>query len=208
MKAIFLLATLLLNGTPPPAIPCHPKIAIDIGAIHNPPSVNADFNREQLLDLAQKMHRMGKHMPLGFYFGRFGYTINVHLVSPRTDCPTGVAIALTMGLFDRHIEIANDIPRGSCLYQTVLAHYRRHADADDRVFSQYALSVERALHNAPSNEILGNPPAATSAQKIKRSIRSIVEAALTSYNADRGATSNAVDTPHEINQFAHSCATN
>jgi len=185
-----------------------PKVAIDIVALHNPPTLHSEFSLQQLRDIAHRTRRGGKHEPLGYYFGKFGYTIDVRFPPPGADCPRKIAITLTMGLFDRQIEVAGDLPEGRCLYRIVLSHYRHHAQADDVVFSRYARRVTLALHAAPTRQIAGTNPSSADIDEIKRNIESSVETALSSFNDDRDAAEAAVDTPAEVDRLAHACAVN
>lgn len=183
-----------------------PKIAIDIVAIHDPPALHSDVTLQQLREIAEKTQRGGRHQALGYYFGKFGYTIEVRFAPPDAACPDTIAITVTMGLFDRQVEVAKDLPEGDCLYRTAVVHYRRHALADDVVFSHYARIVSRALHATPSRLIAGASPA--EGDQIKKNLVSVIEAALSPFTGDRDAAQVAVDTPAEVDRLAHACATN
>jgi len=204
---IFSIALLLLSASARAEV-CltEPEVTIDIVALHDPPTLHSEFSLQQLRDIAQSTHRGGKHEPLGYYFGKFGYTIDMRFAPAGLDCPETIAITLTMGLFDRQIEVAGDLPEGRCLYRTALLHYRRHAQADDDVFSRYARRVTLALHAAPTRQIGGPNPSPADIDKIKLNIESIVEKALSSFNDDRDAAETAVDTPAEVDRLAHACA--
>ena len=130
--------------------PAEPKVTIGIVALHDPPTLHSELTLQQLRDIAQRTHRGGEHEPLGYYFGKFGYTIDIRFPSAGADCLKEIAITLTMGLFDRQIEVAGDLPEGRCLYRAALLHYRRHAQADDVVFSRYAPRVTLALRATPT----------------------------------------------------------
>jgi hypothetical protein len=206
---IFSIALLLLLAAARAEVcTTEPKVAIDIVALHNPPTLHSEFTLQQLRDIAHSTHRGGKHEPLGYYFGKFGYTIDVRFPPPGVDCPKEIDITLTMGLFDRQIEVAGDLPEGRCLYRTALSHYRNHAQADDVVFSRYARRVTLALHATPTRQIAGTNPSPADIDKIKLNIESNVEKAISSFNDDRDAAEAAVDTPAEVDRLAHACALN
>ena len=206
---IFSMVLLLLSASARADVcQAEPKVTIDIVALHNPPTLHSEFSLRQLRDIAQSTHRSGKHEPLGYYFGKFGYTIDVRFPPAGMDCPETISITLTMGLFDRQIEVAGDLPEGRCLYRTALSHYRYHAQADDVIFSRYAGLAARALHATPARLIAGPNPSPADIDKIKLNIESIVEKALSSFNDDRDAAEAAVDTPAEVDRLAHACAVN
>ena len=184
-----------------------PKIAIDIVAIHDPPALHSDVTLQQLHEIAEKTHRGGKHRALGYYFGTFGYTIEVRFAPSDAICPDTIAITITMRLFDRQVEVAEDLPEGDCLYRAAVVHYRRHALADDVVFSHYARIVSRALHATPSSLIAGAPPSPAGADQIKKNLVSVIEAALSPFTGDRDAAQAAVDTPAEVDRLACPCTT-
>ena len=204
---IFSIALLLLSASArAEACLTEPKVTIDIIAIHDPPTLYSEFTLQQLRDISQNTHRGGNHEPLGYYFGKFGYTIDVRFPPAGMDCPETIAITLTMGLFDRQIEVAGDLPEGRCLYRTALSHYRHHAQADEVIFSRYARLAARALHATPTRQIAGTNPSPADIDKIKLNIESIVEKALSSFNDDRDAAQAMVDTPAEVDRLAHACA--
>jgi hypothetical protein len=206
---IFSIALLLLSaGARAEVCATEPKVAIDIVALHNPPTLHSEFSLQQLRDIVHSTHRGGKHEPLGYYFGKFGYTIDIRFAPAGMDCPETIAITLTMGLFDRQIEVAGDLPEGRCLYRIALSHYRHHAQADDVVFSRYARLSARALHATPTRLIAGTNPSPADIDKIKLNIESIVEKALSSFNDDRDAAEAAADTPAEVDRLGHACALN
>jgi len=210
MQVIIISIALLLLSVGARAEVCttEPKVAIDIVALHNPPTLHSEFSLQQLRDIAHSTHRGGRHEPLGYYFGKFGYTIDIRFAPAGMDCPETIAITHTMGLFDRQIEVAGDLPEGRCLYRIALSHYRHHAQADDVVFSRYARLSARALRATPTRLIAGPNPSPADIDKIKLNIESIVEKALSSFNDDREAAEAAVDTPADVDRLAHACAVN
>ena len=205
---VFMILLLLSANARAERCPAEPKVAIDIVAIHDPPSLHFEYSRRQLRDIAQSTHRKGKHDPLGYYFGKFGYTIDIRFTPAGAGCPERIAITLTMGLFDRQIELAGDLPEGRCLYRAALSHYRHHAEADDAIFSRYARLAAWALHTTPTRQITGTNPSPADTDKIKLNIESIVEQALSPFTNDRDAAQTSVDTPDEVDRLAHGCAMN
>ena len=179
-----------------------PAITIDLLAVHNPPIIRSDFDTKQLEALATKSGLLRKHPPLGFYAGLFGYTIDVRFGRDANSCIRIVSIRLNMQLFDRRIEIADDLRREPCRYQLVLDHYKRHAAADDQVFSVYARRVEQALRKAPSEQILKGD-----SSSIKQAVAELAERALASFGAARDAIRDSVDTPEEVAKLVHGCST-
>jgi hypothetical protein len=205
---VFIVLLLLSANARAEVCTAEPKVSIAIVAIHDPPTLRFEYSRKQLRDIARSTHRGAKHEPLGYYFGKFGYTIDMRFLPAGADCPERIAITLTMGLFDRQIEVAGDLPEGRCLYRAALSHYRRHAQADDVTFSRYARLAARALHAVPTRQIAGTNPSPADTDRIKLNIESIVEKSLSSFNDDREAAQIMVDTPAEVDRLAVACTVN
>ena len=54
-----------------------------------------------------------------------------------------------MKLVARHIEVAQELKYGPCKFGRVVAHYQRHAEADEAVFDGYVLLVTTTLSHTP-----------------------------------------------------------
>lgn len=203
---IAVLAAITVLATTASGCIQQPAIDFDVAAIHRPPSVRTDFDLKQLTAMAAATHRRGKHDPLGFYLGTFGYTIDVQFDRDEERCVREVAIRMAFSLIDRRIEIARDLREHPCLYKAALAHYMRHANADDRVFSQYVRRVEQALRTTPNEEILDSPSTdGLDESRVKAAVTRITEEVLAPFSAARDAAPDAVDTPLEVERLSSAC---
>lgn len=63
-------------------------------------------------------------------------------------CATIVQLRLEFGFPERTVYIPNSYKRGSCEYDAVLAHERRHLEANDAALQKFAPQFESAVENA------------------------------------------------------------
>jgi len=205
MQALFstvhLLATMIAASCP-----AHPSVTIDVGAVHRPATVHEDFDTRELARMASVAARKGKHDPLGAYLGTIGYTLGVSFARGRDHCLTGVTIRVVLTFTDHRIEIGRDLRRVPCLYEAALAHYIRHANADDQALSLYARSVRGVLGAAPDRDVFEPGPNGLDEDSVKSAAKSLVDGALAKDDAKRDAMIAAIDTPEEVERLERSCS--
>ena len=121
-------------ASPIAACPPEPRLDVAVLAEHFPPAVRSSYTFDELNELAARMGRQGRHAPLGFYVGTFGYTVSVEQVagSGSAHCDGAIRVQVRLLLGERLVEVGTD---GPCRPEAVLSHYLVHADQDDRLLS-------------------------------------------------------------------------
>ncbi len=185
---------------PVAACPGPARAAFDVVAVHGPVDMSADMTLKQIAELAERTGRVGRHKPLGFYIGDFGYTVNAE-IGPRgeADCSEPVHVTVTVMLANRHIEIGKELAAKPCLFSVVRDHYRRHAASDDAVLTEFAQALETALRRVPLPP-LGHDPAAADEdrRKMEQIVSSMADDGIKSLDTARANARDGVDTADEI----------
>jgi hypothetical protein len=111
---------------------------------------------------------------------------------------------VTLKFTNRHIEVAQVLRDHPCKFARVVAHYQRHAEANEAVFARSAVTA--TLSHAPATSFFGDLPAGYSRNQIVLAVQSIIEPVLTAMNADRASARGEVDTPAEVTLRESVCA--
>jgi hypothetical protein len=200
----------LLSALPPPALvagcatPPHGKVVvlagIDAWDIH--PTVDtAELNR-----MAKETGLGGAHPAYGIYLSTIAYAVTTEIGNAAQDvCQGPVDIRVTMRLTNRHIEIAKDIPEGSCRFARISVHYRHHAEADEAVFQRYVLKLTATLGETKMAALIGTAGPDDAPARITAAIDAMIEPVLTSMDAARSTARKAVDTPGEVEKLEAPC---
>jgi hypothetical protein len=200
------LALALPTFGPLPICDGTPHVSFDVTASHGPIAQASDFSLAQLRNLAKQIDRIGKHPPWGFYYGAFRFTVHAEADPARQGCPDGLRIAVNVLLFDRQIELARELDSQPCLLALVREHYAKHAALDDTLLTDYANALEAALREVPLATLKGESPASQILpEQIESEVHEIVSSGLASLDAARKRTSDAVDSPEELNRLAAAC---
>jgi hypothetical protein len=182
--------------------------AIDVVVVHGPADTGADLSLAQISEMASRTGRGGKHAPVGFYVGSFGYTVRVD-VSRRdnAECPGPVHVTVTLALTDRHIQIAKEWAANPCTFAAARDHYLRHAAADDAVVSQFARALEAASRQVPLPPPTRDPASAEEDRRaVERAMAAMVDRGLESLGRARADARDSVDTPDEVRKLSDACA--
>lgn len=182
-------------------------VAFDVLALHGPVHEATDFNLAEIGELANRTGRLGKHAPLGFYFGSFGYTVGVDISAlSETTCSEPVHVTVTLMLFDRHIQIGKEIVAESCLFALAADHYRRHAAADDAILSESVKALDVTLQQVLLPELQHDAASVDKdRQRLQDAITVAVDHTLVPVHALRADAGNQVDTPEEVRKLLGPC---
>ena len=170
----------------------------------DPPAIRTDFGLEEIAARAKRAEQTPPHRPLGFYLGRIVYKIDWRPYS-ADGCAERFQAVAALALTDRRIEIGRELESNPCLYGEAVAHYARHAAADETAFQKFATEIENLVRAS-----LLEPPGADAAQRsrIEEAIRSVIDAELKPLNRARSRIQDTVDTKEEIEKLKGSCAGN
>lgn len=176
------------------------RASFDVAAVHGPVSTSTDLTLAQISELADRTGRVGRHPPLGFYIGTFGYTVSTD-ISTRTegDCSKPVRVTVTVMLANRHIEIGKELTASPCRFSVVLDHYQRHAASDDAALTDFARGLTAALPHIPLPPLSHDPALAEEDRRsTEQAVEEIVGHRLKSLDADRANARDSVDTAEGI----------
>ena len=174
------------------------RASYDVTAAHGPVTISTQLSLRQITDLASRSGRIGKHAPLGYYIGTFGYLVSVHLdARSETDCSVPVQVAVSLMLVNREIGIGKELLEQPCLFDLARAHYGHHAAADDAALSQLVVGLKPVLERLALPELRGSAAfAEQDRERVEVTVRTAIDRLLQPFDAARAP--DRVDTPAEI----------
>jgi hypothetical protein len=142
-----LIAALTLSAVPagaaPACPPSRPEVTVTLAIAE--PSVDNTQPQPALQKLAGKGHLYGRTQGLYRADLEVGWRANVH---HDAACRWIEAVTVTINIPARVIYIAHERPPGSCPYESVLAHERKHQAADEAVLAEHRPRIKRAAEEA------------------------------------------------------------
>lgn len=188
------------------ACPAAP-IRVEVNFRVSPVAVSTDLTFQEISALAKRARQPLRHPPYGFYLQRIADRIEVKTVSGSglEPCIAAFRVNVDLALVGRRIEIASDLKQDTCLFHTALEHYRRHAEADERVFRNFAIKLSDRMQA----NLAGNSTTALAAKDLRaRYVAGVFESLLKVFDRDRQRATNAVDSASEVDRMRHpSCLT-
>lgn len=174
------------------------RASYDVTAAHGPVTISTELSLRQITDLASRSGRIGKHAPLGYYVGTFGYLVSVHLdARNETDCTVPMQVAVSLVLLNRQIGIGKELLEQPCLFDLARAHYGHHAAADDATLTELLVALKPVLERLALPELRGSVAFAEQDRKrVEMAVRRAVDGLLQPFDAARAP--DLVDTPAEI----------
>ncbi|SEE38125.1 hypothetical protein SAMN05519104_5944 [Rhizobiales bacterium GAS188] len=164
-----------------------------------PVTSRTDFSLDEIAARASRSRQASGHRPLGFYIGQVIYKIAWHEgPASAADCPNVLQAVAALSLTGRRIEIGRELAGNPCLYQRALAHYGRHATADEAAFERFAEDIETILNRPGSTPDSRHLNDAGHNHVLEDAMRSVIDAALGPLAEVRAMVQNSVDTPSEI----------
>lgn len=174
--------------------------AFSVVAEHHPPTVQSSYSSDELLSLATKSGLVGRHPPLGFYAGTFGYALDFAEVG-QDGAPCRGTVTVRMFLARRVVEVAADSP---CRPQAVAAHYGLHARKDDLLLSRYAAFARTMLDGMVDGGAFSNF-GTWPRDVLMRSVSAAMDDLLQPYDRERKEALASADTEEELAQLAKAC---
>ncbi|HEX7966808.1 MAG TPA: hypothetical protein VF502_01210 [Stellaceae bacterium] len=110
---------------------------------------------------------------------------------------------------ERRIFIVRARPPGTCWYDSVLAHERKHQATDAAVVAEYAPRLEREIARAisalPAGALVPVGQAAAAQRRLVAPVQAAIKHVLDALDAARRARQAAIDTPQEYRRVAAAC---
>lgn len=174
------------------------EVTIDVQA--GEPAIDNSLPQPALQQIAGSAHHAGH--TLGLYNAKLKATWRVGLRQRRDEqgtCHWVTRVALTLALAERRIYVVRERRPGTCAYDAVLAHERKHQAVDDALIRDYVPRLRRAIEAALP------PGAAASEQTLIQPIGAALKRELAAMSAARAARQAAVDSPHEYRRVRAAC---
>jgi hypothetical protein len=215
LRSIASLAALLLAAALPEA-PAHaalacpsstPAIAVTVTA--GAPHIDNTLTQPALQQLAGKMHHGGR--ALGLYRAQLEVqwrTSTAWRSSGAEACHWIDRVAIEITMLDRVIYIVRARLPGTCPYESLLAHERKHQAVDDAVIAEYRPLLERAAERAaaavPAAPVPVDQGEAAEA-RLTAAVETALQSAVKAMQETRAARQAAVDTPAEYRRIRAAC---
>src|SRR5216683_2229798 len=119
------------------------------------------------------------------------------------------SIAIDIVAPERAIFIIRERRPGTCWYDSVLAHERKHQATDDAVLAEFAPRLEhavaRAIAGLPETAPVASAEAAAAQQRLMAPVEEAVRRELDALEAERRARQALIDTPREYRRVGAAC---
>jgi hypothetical protein len=174
------------------------------------PTLDNSLWQPQLQDLAGKEHHGGRTLGLYRMEMRSGFRASIR---SRQDggwiCLWIEKVALSLTVSPRQIYVVRERAPGTCPYNAVLAHERKHQAVDDELFNQSVPWLRHRIEKAVLNLPHGQPVPASEVAAIQARLNKIMSDTVTSAVADmmaeRKLRQSRVDTPGEYQRVGAAC---
>jgi hypothetical protein len=184
-----------------------PAVRLDVSA--PPPALDT----MPLADLRRMSRDLGEHMQtLGLYKAELHAEMGMEFTTAaaRGSACIGLrTVTIDVRLAERRIYLARELPRGSCRYETTLAHERQHARIDDTILARELPALKAAIARAAAeNAAVGPFPAAELqshradiGERLQRAFRHEIDRV----HALRRREQGAIDTPDAYRRESERC---
>jgi hypothetical protein len=163
---------------------------------------------------ASKTRQTASSHTLGLTSHTFDYNVETKwmtVTDSKHVCNAIAEIVITVGLSKRVVDIAADLPQGTCIHGEVLAHEHRHVKTAEDVLVAGTPSVSAALSGAASQlrpalfRIGDDAAAAEWRGKSVEWIRDRVGTAVGAMNKEEARRQELIDTPEEYKRLGTVC---
>lgn len=162
---------------------------------------------------AQSRDGLGEHDQIfGLYKAELRAGLRAQYASRddgKTGCIAVRAVIIEAQLAERRIYLARELKRGSCRYETTLAHEQRHARIDDALVPREFLVLKQAIARAAmENGVVGPVPVGDMAahrDDIGERLQRVMRQELERIGEIRRREQGAIDTPEAYRREAARC---
>jgi hypothetical protein len=199
--AVAVAAAAVVPARAAPACPAsNPTVTVELNLVE--PVLDNTLPQPKLQQLAGQHHHYGH--TLGLYQAQLevGWRARVRRSEEgREACAWVDEILITVAMPKRTIYIIRERRPGSCPYESVLAHERKHQATDEAVLAEYRPRLQRAAEEAAASLPRRGAPATQLtvplAAAMKRAFAALTEA--------RTERQSAIDTPAEYRRVRAVC---
>jgi hypothetical protein len=185
--------------------------AVTVTVDEPPPAIDNTLTQPGLQKRAGKFNHAG-HAMLGLYSAEFMVswrTITAWQSLGSEACHWIDRVTIEIAVTHRKIYVIRARRPGTCLYDSVLGHERKHQAVDDGVVAEYrerfAQAAERAIAALPPPAPVALGEGKAAAARLTAAVEKALRASVGAMNAARDARQAAVDTPSEYRRVGAAC---
>jgi hypothetical protein len=210
--SLVLCAAILVAASSAVAQPICPKQTADVRIELNVRAPNIDNTLPQpaLQGLAGMHHHDGR--TLGLYRTELKMSSTAHLAQHQTGdevCVGVDRVTVRISMLLRTIYIIRAQQPGTCGYESVLAHERKHQAADDAILAEQVprlrIEIADALAELPPRDSVPMDKAADASAELSKLIATVVKRSTSALFAARAARQAEVDNPQEYRRVRAAC---
>jgi hypothetical protein len=209
IAALSLIA--LFRVLPAQALTCpasEPAVSIALSVAE--PALDNSLPQPALQELAGAYHHGGRTQ--GLYRAEIG--ARWHLAIGRRDgggetCRWIKQVKIELRLDQRTIYIVRQRPPGTCAYDSVLAHERKHQATDEALLAAHrpriAAAAQSAIRALPTAAAVPRDAGAAEEARLLGVVSAAVKRGLAALNEERRVRQQAIDTPEEYRRVRAAC---
>lgn len=174
------------------------------------PTIDNSLTQPRLQELSGKAYHDGHTM--GLYRMELQYGIEAVVMAQESAaglCQWIERVTVRVVLSPRQIYVVRERKPGTCPYDAVLAHERKHKAIDDEVFRNSAPRLKRVLESA----IAGMPPEdpvppaeeAVNKRRLVAPLREVFQSAVDEVMVERNVRQTHLDNPGEYRRVGAAC---
>lgn len=211
MRVIAALALVALAAVPAEAVTCpasQPRVRLSLDVAT--PDIDNTLPQPALQRLAGAGHHRGRTQ--GLYRGGIRTRWQTRMTERHMAglvCRWIDEVAITIAVAPRTIYVTRERRPGTCAYDSVLKHERKHQAADDAVIAEFAprlkQKVARAIAALPPPAPVPPGEAAAVGRRLTTAVERAVNDELRALAAARHARQAAIDTLGEYRRVAAAC---
>jgi hypothetical protein len=206
-----LFGFLLLLAAPARAESGCPAEPVEVEARYDKaePEIDNTLPQPALQGVAGKGHHRGR--ALGLYKGELDAKAGSQfrfVARGEEVCLAVTRIEASVGYRDRRIWVIRERKPGTCAYDIVLGHERKHQEADDTVVEEFLPRLREALREAVQRLPDGPIPASgreAAMRRAKAAVEDAFHATVRELFTERERRQNAIDNPREYRRIAAAC---
>jgi hypothetical protein len=211
LRAAAAVALVALAAAPAEALTCpasHPAVQLSVDVAK--PAVDNTLPQPALQRLAGADHHRGRTQ--GLYRGAIRTRWRTRISEQRSVglvCRWIDEVAIDITVAPRTIYVTRERRPGTCPYDSVLAHERKHQAADDAVIAEFAprlkQRVARAIAALPPPAPVPPGESAAAGRRLTAAVERAVNDELRALEAARKSRQAAIDTPGEYRRVRAVC---
>lgn len=187
-----------------------PDIPVHVVPVFPAPAYEYTQPITALTEFSHHSNTIGESLTLGLTRYKEYMTVESHVQSYRgmhpLDCSRINDMTITFGYSDVMVNIAREIPAGSCGFKEVMGHEQKHIAVNQQILQRYAPYIEAQVKEyLKYNGLLRDRDNESAVRQIKEHVHEIVANMMTQVRNENYAEQRQVDSSTEYHRVAVSC---